>query len=108
MSITLVRKKKWLTWTIILIAAPCLYAGAFWYDLREIDFFCNSINTETKVSQLHQLAHENGVNLRGPFEYPESSGKIIAIAASTFTVGEYKCRVNADALHVTSKYLGYQ
>lgn len=108
MNIAANPKKKMQIWPIAMIAVPSLYAAAFWYDLRKIDSFCNSIETGAMISQLSLLAHESGVDLREPFEYPKSSGKFIAIAASAFTVGEYKCRIKANSSHVTSKYLGYQ
>src|SRR5882672_3812262 len=101
-------KKRLVFSLALVIAVPCLYAAGFWNSLRKIDSFCNSIDTGTRVSQLSPLAHEIGVDLRGPFEYPENSGEFVAISASAFTVGEYKCRIKANAVHVTSKYLGYE
>ena len=102
------RQKRWIYWLAIVVAVPSLYAAAFWNDLRKIDSFCNSIETNTKLNQLSPLESKIGVDLIGPVEHPKGSGIYVAIAASGFTVGEYKCTVNANHEHVTSKNLGYQ
>jgi hypothetical protein len=98
--------KKLPLWLVLLVALPCLYAAAFWNSLRKIDDFCSSVTIGMQFSSLPTLARESGVDLRGPFEYPENSGQFVAISASFFTIGEYKCRIKSDASGVKSKYLG--
>lgn len=95
-------------WLGATVAVPLIYAFAVWNSLRKIDTFCNNVQIGVAVGALRQIGEDTGVALRGPFEYPKNSGRFVIVAASPFTVGEYKCRIEATATHVTRKYRGYK
>lgn len=62
------------------------------------------------MNELRALAQQAGVDLRGPFEGSDPTGKYLyAVAASGFTTGEYACRLRGrpSDQSITKKRLGY-
>ncbi|MDR3481914.1 MAG: hypothetical protein P4L91_14505 [Burkholderiaceae bacterium] len=103
-------KRKVKIAALIVFLLPFVYAFFFWNSLREIDNFCDSIDSTTKMSDLQGLAQRSGVELHGPMEMHGTSGVYIyAIAASGFTAGEYACGIHGESLSgtVTQKHRGY-
>jgi hypothetical protein len=100
---------------VLIVAgiAVIAYTFGFVHSLRNIDEFCNSVSTETKVSDLKEMAESAGVDLRGPVLMSSFSGRggefVYAEAASAFTVGEYACSIRAASFDgtVQKKHLGY-
>lgn len=96
---------------IIVLSFICIYVFSFRYSLYKIDNFCNGIDTSTSLSDLPAMARAAGVDLRGPAEMSDSSGRKFsyAIAASAFTMGDYACSIHGSLStnKVVSKHLGF-
>jgi len=104
-SVTFNPKKIALATLLSLVAYAGIYTIGYRNSLPKIDSFCGAINGSTMAADLPQLAGKFDVTLLGPYKGSQELGTFTYIAASAYTVGEYRCSVEATVEYVMRKTL---
>ena len=99
----MISRKKALLIFLIVVGCPGIYAIGYRNSLSKIDAFCQEIDGKTKTSDLSKLAKKHDVTLIGDAKEPPKSGVLTIIAASPYTMGEYRCTVVAAIENVVRK-----
>lgn len=99
------KKKISLVVLLVVLAYAGIYAIGYRNSLEKIDAFCGAIDSSTLTDDLPRLASTFDVDLRGPREDPQKVAVSIYMAASAYTMGEYRCSVEATPKYVMRKIL---
>ena len=87
------------------IASLIIYGVLLWLSVRKIDAFCARLEIGASEQVLLESAREAGLEIRGPVPSTSGAGHYFSIASS-YTLGDYACRIRSDGNVVVKRGVG--
>ena len=82
-----------------------IYGVLLWSSVRKIDAFCTRLEIGTSEQVLLESAREAGLEILGPVPLTSDAGHYFWIASS-YTLGDYACRIRTDGNVVVKRGVG--